>query len=157
VPGNPYVVRALDALQASADRAEKGGDKALARRALEAMRAALLGTRSFYTPHGERLPGIEGRLARLYAESEGSARVGAVESVEARTAWHRERLGRRPGPATLPVMLALGGLALWLGAALAFFFKGLDPLLRLRTGRAIAAGVAFLIGFAMFVAGLRLA
>jgi hypothetical protein len=33
----------------------------------------------------------------------------------------------------------------------------MDPLLKVRRGPAIAAGVAFLVGVAMFVAGLRLA
>lgn len=156
VPGSPFVRRALDALEDMAETAQKAGDLASARQALEAMRAALLGTRSFYTPHAERLPRIDGRLARLYALLE-DAQGSPGGSPAARQAWHAERLSRRPGPAAVPVLLVFVGLALWLGAAVAFVAKGLDAGLRLRTGPAIASGVVFLLGFTLFVAALRLA
>ena len=53
--------------------------------------------------------------------------------------------------------MALFGLALWLGGAVGFIRRGLDAGLRLRRGPALAAGIIFAIGFALFVTGLRLA
>lgn len=156
LPGAGHVTRALDRLEAIAAAAEEAGAPDIARRALEAFRAAALGTRSFYTPHAGRLPAIERRLAALLAELE-DPRVDPGASRAAREAWHAARLARRPGPALPYVLLALAGLALWVGAAVGFFRAGLDPGLRLRRGPAIAAGVIFVLGFALFLTGLRLA
>src|SRR3954451_2950479 len=55
LPGSPWVADALARLEGMATRAEQGGDATTARRALEAMRAALLGSRSFYVPHDDRV------------------------------------------------------------------------------------------------------
>jgi hypothetical protein len=156
LPGSPTVRAALDRLDGMAAAAEQRGDLASARAALEAIRAALLGTRSFYTPFAERLPGVEARLARIYAETE-DPRVDPGASPEARRAWHLARLARHPGPSVPYAAMALGGLFLWLGAAVGFVRTGLDAGLRLRRGPALAAGLAFALGFALFVTGLRLA
>jgi hypothetical protein len=156
LPASPWVRQALERLDGIATRAEQAHDSVTARRALEAMRAAILGTRSFYTPHGERLPAIDARLARLYARAE-ERRVDPAASLEGRVAWHAARLARRPGPALPFAALALAGLALWLGSAVAFVRRGLDAGLRLQRGPAIAAGVLFVVGLALFVVGLRLA
>ena len=61
------------------------GDYATARAAFEAERAAILGTRSFYTPHGGRLPDLERRLARLLAASEADTTAATFEE---RARWH---------------------------------------------------------------------
>ena len=64
VPGNPVMRRTLDRLDAIGVAAVTRGDYAAARSAFEAERAALLGTRSFYTPHAERLPAINRSVQR---------------------------------------------------------------------------------------------
>lgn len=155
LPGAAYVGDGLARLFAIADAAEGEGDTDNARRALEAVRAAILGTRSFYVPHEARLLEADRRLASLYARIEDPARDPGA-SPEARVAWHAERLARRPGPATAPAVIALFGLALWVGAAVAFFSRALDSALRLRRPQAIAAGLVFVAGFTMFLVGLRL-
>jgi len=156
LPGSPYVRDALDRLEAVAAAAEHAGDGPSVRAALEAERSAILATRSFYIPHRSRLPNIEGRLARLLAAAEERSVAPGV-TFEARTAWHLERLAHRPGPALAHVLLALAGLGLWVGGAVGFFSKGLDANLRLRHPQAVIAGVAFGLGLAMFLVGLRLA
>jgi hypothetical protein len=156
VPASPWVGQALDRLDGLANRAEQGHDSITARRALEAMRAAILGTRSFYTPHAGRLPAIDARLARLYAAAEDPG-VDPSATVEARVEWHAARLARRPGPSLPFAILALAGFGLWVGAAVAFVRRGLDTGLRLQRGPAIAAGVLFALGLTLFVVGLRLA
>jgi len=156
LPASPYVRDALDRLDALAAAAAQSGDGSSVRAALEAERAAILATRWLVVPNGARLPEIERRLARLLAAAEDRLVAPGV-SFEDRTAWHLERLSRRPGPALAHVLLALAGLVLWVGAAVGFFSKGLDAKLRLRRSRAIIAGVTFAIGLAMFLVGLRLA
>jgi hypothetical protein len=156
LPGGGWVRQALDRLEGLAATAEAAGDPAGARPALEAIRAALLGTRSFYTPHAGRLPDVERRLAVAYASLE-DPRVDPGASLEARTAWHAARLRHHPGPLVGYVLMALLGMALWLGGAVGFVRRGLDAGLRLRRGPAIAAGIVFVVGFALFITGLRLA
>jgi hypothetical protein len=156
LPGSGTVRRALDHLEGMARTAEGAGDPGGARAPLEAIRAALLGTRSLYTPFADRLPDVERRLAAIYAQLEDPG-VDPGASLEARTAWHASRLARHPGPTVGYVLLALVGLALWLAAAVGFMRRGLDAGLRLRRGPALAAGIVFVVGFALFLTGLRLA
>jgi hypothetical protein len=154
VPGSPYTRAALDRLDAIGVSSVTRGDYDTARAAFEAERAALLGTRSFYTPHAWRLPELERRLARLLAATEAQ---GTPETFEARSDWHAQRLAERPGPKTSFVALALLGLALWVGSAVAFFARGLDKDLALRRAPAALAGAGFLLGLCLFLICLRLA
>lgn len=156
LPGSATVRRALDHLDRLARTAEAAADPAGARPPLEAIRAALLGTRSLYTPYADRLPDVERRLAAAYAQLEDPG-VDPGASPQARAAWHASRLARHPGPTVGYVLLALFGLILWLGGAVGFIRRGLDAGLRLRRGPALAAGIVFAVGFALFVTGLRLA
>jgi hypothetical protein len=154
VPGGPYTARALDRLDKIAVTAVTEGDYATARAAFEAERAAILGTRAFYTPHGGRLPDLERKLARLLAASEASFTAATFEQ---RARWHAERLAERPRPKTPWVLLALLGLAIWLASAVLFFRHGLDAHLGLRRLPAVLAASGFLVGLALFLVCLRLA
>ena len=154
VPGSPFTRHALDRLEAIGVAQVTKGDYATARAAFEAERAAILGTRSFYTPYAERLPNLERRLSRLLAAAEEGA---SPANFEERAKWHAERLGQRPRPKTSMVMLALLGLATWVGSAVAFFRKGVDANLALRRTWALLAGAGFLVGLALFLVCLRLA
>jgi len=159
VPASPTVRGALDRLRDLAVAAETAGDLETARHALEAARAAILGTRSFYVPHSDRLAELEDRLAGLRARLESAEPSGAarLDSEAARRAWHLERLGRRPGPAVGFAILALAGFFTWIGAAVAFIYRGLDSNIRLRRRPAVVCGVIFAVGFAVFMIGLRFA
>jgi hypothetical protein len=66
-------------------------------------------------------------------------------------------LAARPGPAPGWAATALGGFAVWLGAAAVFIRKGVDRTLKLRRSWALASALGFFVGFALFVVGLRLA
>ena len=155
-PASPFVRRALEGLDKTAALAVERGDTTLERLALEAVRAGLLGARSLYVPHAERLRAADARLATLYARIEDPA-AAAGKSFEARRAWHADKLARRPGPRPLISLVAVGGLALWVGATVIFVRRGLDRSLRLRPRWALGAGILFLLGFALFVFGLRFA
>jgi hypothetical protein len=154
VPGSPYTRTALDQLDRIGVAAVTGGDYATARAAFEAERAAILGARSFYTPHGRRLPDLERKLARLLAATEADA---AATTFAERAAWHASRLAERPGPKTSLVLLALLGLLTWVASAVVFFRHGLNAHLGLRRVPAILAASGFVIGLALFLVCLRLA
>ena len=154
VPGSPYMRRALDRLDAIGVAAVTRGDYPTARAAFEAERAAMLGTRSFYTPYQSRLPELERRLARLLAATEENP---GSTTFEERTRWHLERLGEHPRPKNSMVALALFGLALWVTSAVLFFRKGVDAGLVLHRTPAILASAGFLVGLVLFLVGLRLA
>jgi hypothetical protein len=154
VPGSPFTRNALDRLDAIGIAQVTKGDYATARAAFEAERAALLGTRSFYTPYAERLPSLERRLSRLLAAAEDRA---SPATFEERARWHAERFAERPRPKTSFVLLALLGLALWVTSAVVFFRKGVDANLALQRTPALLAGAGFLAGLALFLVCLRLA
>jgi hypothetical protein len=156
VPGSPFVRKAVERLEVMAAAAAQAGEAAVERAAREALRSGLLGARSVYTPFAERLATSDRRLAELYARLEDPA-VAPGASPEQRRAWHLERLLARPGPSLPATFAALGGLALWLGAAIVFIRKGLDRGLRLQRDWAIGCGVAFFLGFTLFLLGLRFA
>lgn len=154
VPASPYTREALDRLDSLAVAAVTREDYATARAAFEAERAAILGTRSFFTPHGSRLPELERRLARLLAASEAPAAAGDFAE---RTAWHAERLAERPGPRVSLLLLALAGLLTWVASAVLFLLRGLDSRLGLRRVPALLAASGFLVGLCLFLVCLRLA
>ncbi len=154
VPGSSYTKGALDRLDRIGVTAVTQGDYATARAAFEAERAALLGTRSFYTPHAARLPDLERKLARLVAATEAD---GTAATFEERASWHAARLAERPGPKTSLVLLALLGLLTWVSSAVVFFRHGLDAHLGLRRVPAVLAASGFIAGLALFLVCLRLA
>jgi hypothetical protein len=153
VPGSPYPKDALDRLDRIAVTAVTQGDYPTARAAFEAERAAILGTRSFYTPQGARLPDLERKLARLLAASEVD---GTRATFEERASWHASRLAERPQPKTSLVLLALLGLLTWVSSAVVFFRHGLNAQLGLRRVPAVLAASGFIAGLALFLVCLRL-
>ncbi|MBN2573926.1 MAG: hypothetical protein JXP73_05115 [Deltaproteobacteria bacterium] len=154
VPGSPFTRDALDHLDSMAVAAVTRGDYQTARAAFEAERAAILSTRSFYSPYQSRLPSLELRLARLLAASEGRA---ALSAFDKRASWHQARLAQRPGPHTGWVLLALLGLATWVSSGVLFFRHGLDSRFGLRRVPAVLAASGFVLGLGLFLIGLRLA
>lgn len=158
-PGNPYAGEALDRLLGMAE-ASPGGEAVnehVARRALEAFRAAVLATRSVYVPRAADLENVNARLAAMYARSETRGRPGvAVNAVELsrRQQWHLEKLTPLPGPSLLWSVVALLGLAIWLSAVAAFITRALTPNMKIVRGPALGAGLAFVCGLTLFLLGL---
>jgi hypothetical protein len=152
-PGNPYVRRALDGLQEIANRAENAGDGRTARAAWEAIRTAILSTRSVYTPYAERLPPANEHIARLLAHEEGE-KADPGKSEGERAAWHLALLARDDQPLVGFTLLALVGFFGWVSGALAFIYKGIDAEDHLRPRAALWSAVAVIAGFAAFLVGL---
>jgi len=133
LPASPYTVRALDGLAAIAAAAAARGDDATVRRAWQATRVGLAGTRSLFTPR---------RLERRLAEAEG-------------------RLGIAPGPGAAgpgaASASAVVGFGLFVGAALAFVLWAVGRDVRLVPARALFFAAVFAGGVALFLVGLRFA
>ena len=146
-PGNPYSRRAVEKL------ATIGRDDAT--RALVAwreLRSAVLATRSFYTPHRALLDEANARIADLMADAELAA--GTQHARDKAVAWHAARLQQDEAPSVAWTLVALFGLAGWIGCALGLLLRGVgdDDRLRPRVALAWAVGVAG--GLALFFLGL---
>lgn len=164
VPGSPYEGKALDGLDEIAVEAAHSGDVNGERRALEALRRGLLGTRSLFMPYPARFAKASSRLAQL------DATVDFPPAVPPRIIRPRiydgGRRGTASGPAIAATLVALGGFAAWVLAIVVLIRRGVprDPDLRdLRTSRAsgaagrVLASILFVVGFALFLIGLRFA
>jgi hypothetical protein len=64
-PGNPYVLKSYRALWHIGREAERQGDQKTALEAYRSIRGAILGCRSFYTPHAKWLPRVNRHIAQL--------------------------------------------------------------------------------------------
>lgn len=146
-PGNPYSRRAVYKL-AGIGRAEPA--RALA--AFRELRSALLATRSSYTPHRALLDEANARIAELTAEAE--VQSGAQRSLDKARAWHAARLAQDEAPSVAWTLVALVGLAGFVGCALGLVLRGIgaDDRLRPRLALAWACGVAG--GLLLFFLGL---
>jgi hypothetical protein len=155
-PASPFVSEAVGRLFAIAEAAKRRDDVAIERTALEAVRAGLLGARSFYTPFADRLTAADDRLAQIYAQIEDPA-VAEGASLSERERFHRALLATRPGASVGGSLLALFGFGLWVSAAVLFTRRGIDRTLRLRRPWAVWLASAFVAGVLLFFLGLRLA
>jgi hypothetical protein len=146
-PGNPYSRRAADKL---ATIGRDDPSRALA--AWRELRSAILATRSFYTPHRALLDEANARIADLMADAEVAA--GTQHAREKARAWHAARLAQDEAPSVAWTLVALFGLAAWIGCALGLLLRGVgdDDRLRPRVALAWALGVA--AGLAVFFLGL---
>jgi hypothetical protein len=155
-PGNPYAAEALDRLAVIAREAEQGGDRERALAAWRSVRGAILGARSFYVPHAERLAEADERIASLMAALPPPP-IDAARSPEERRAAHLALLRETPRPSVVWGLLALVGLATWVAAAFAFLTRAIDEDDRLVARPARLWGTVWIVGFGLFVLGLALA
>ena len=161
-PGNPYANLAFSRLLQLADLpldTPGAAEAQLPRRALESFRMAAMATRSIYVPHAAELATVNERLAGLYARWEEGTRTAYRQptksaSLAARHAWHLGKLQTVPGPPWLWSLVGLLGLGLALAAMALFVTKALSPSLKIVRGPALGAGLAFFVGFTLFLLGL---
>ncbi|MES1172315.1 MAG: hypothetical protein ABUL77_03675 [Bacteroidota bacterium] len=177
VPGSPYERQALDGLHALGTTAAAAGDTDGERRAWNAVRAGLLGTRSLYVPH----------LARLREANDRLDQLDQTASFPPDPRWvgqrdHRlSRVPPSPASAIGATLTALAGFALWVGAIVLLIRRGIEegpptfaraprpstgtpPRVRVYVPPAFAhvlsrvvPPVMFVVGFTLFLLGLRFA
>ena len=153
VPGAPYVGRAYDRLEEIAREAEQAGDVELALSAWRGVRSSILSTRSFYTPHAERLEPANRAIAELMARAEGPEADPGASAAE-RTQWHYALLSRDEAPSVFWSIVALAGFGLWIGGGVVFALRGVTSDDRLAPRPAATAGVMVAVGLVIWMLGL---
>ena len=203
-PGNPYVLRSYKKLWYLGREAERRGDRETALSAFRSIRGAILGCRSFYTPHSEWLPRVNRHIAQLMAAQQvkrglskelvkhhpafeggksrgkggeadgvdgagrrskksrkkGNERGEELAPQEGRKRleeWHFTQLQKTTAPSVGWSILALLGLALWIGGGFAFAYRAITPEDKIAPRRAIIYGVLIVIGLLVWMMGLSLA
>src|SRR5690606_36113440 len=160
VPLSPHVGTAYDRLEELGAAAERDGDLDLALAAWRGVRGSILATRSFYTPHEERLEPANRRVAALMARvaaaspADPLAAAAEEQSPAEIEALHRELLARDEAPSVGWTALALLGFLLWIGGGVLFALRGVSAEDRLVARPAITAGVAVVAGLLVWMLGL---
>lgn len=155
-PGNPYSTEALDRLAEIAGDAEEASDPDLALAAWRSIRGAILGARSFYVPHADRLEIADQHIATIMAGLPPPP-IDAARSPEERRAQHLALLRGVRRPSVPWAITALLGLATWIVAALGLLTRAIDEDDRLVPRAARLWGTIWIVGFGLFVLGLALA
>lgn len=153
VPLAPHVGDAYDRLESIGAEAEERGDVSLALAAWRGVRGSILATRSFFTPHADRLEPANLRIANLMARSEGDAADPGKTEAE-RASWHHALLARDEAPSVPWVLIALVGMALWIGGGVYFVFRGVTADDRMVGRAAATAGVMIAAGLFVWMLGL---
>lgn len=154
-PGNPFCVEAMDALAGIAGEVEAEQPE-LALSAWRSIRGALMGARSFYVPHPERLAMANDHIATLMAHQPAPP-IDAGKSPEELRAEHLALLEQMPGPSLGWTLVLLFGFFVWVGSAFALATKGFDAEGRVQRLPAMRFGALIAFGFGLFVLGLRFA
>jgi hypothetical protein len=152
-PGNPFVTKALQELRQIARQAEMEGQTELALASYRAIRTSCLGTRSFYTPHSERLREANQRIANLLARQPAAPMDRTKTATQRREAQER-MLERIEQPSPFWSFVVGLGFLLWIGAAVGFILRGVDDELHLVRGPAVIWSVAFVAGLGLWILGL---
>lgn len=154
VPLAPHVGGAYDRLEELARTAEARGDRDTALAAWEGVRSSVKATRSFYTPHADRLEIADGRIAELRSATAEDAAAAPGQSQAERAAWHLELLRRDDSPSVGWSVIALLGFAMWIGGGLLFALRGITAEDRLVPRTAAWAGAAVAAGLVVWMIGL---
>jgi hypothetical protein len=152
LPLAPHVTDAYERLEDLAGLAEARGDLATAIAAWQGVRGSILATRSFYTPHSERLDPANRHIADLMARVDREPPPDMTpETLEA---WHYELLSRDESPSVGWTLLALLGFLVWIGGGLLFAVRGVSAEDRLVRRPAITAGLMVALGLFVWLLGL---
>jgi hypothetical protein len=154
-PFNGYARDARARLEQLAAASEARGERARALAAYRSLHAAIMATRSFYTPHREQLARADDKIASLMA-SEPPAAIDAQRSEADRKADYLELLeAHDPNP--FGVLLAFAGFVTWVGSAVVFLSWGVDREGRILRAVAKRSVLCLLLGWIAFAVGLRIA
>ncbi|MBI3074081.1 MAG: hypothetical protein HYY84_18380 [Deltaproteobacteria bacterium] len=155
-PFSGSVERALDAMAAMARAAEAAGDRVFALDVWRDVRSSLYAIRHVLIPHEEKLRASEEKIAALVAAlpatvTEDRGKPEAVRSSEALAMLRRDN-----APSVLWSLVLLAGFGAWIGGVFWFILCAIrdDETLDLR--RAAISGATVVIGFAIWIVGLRM-
>jgi hypothetical protein len=154
-PFNGYAAGARERLIQLAEACEARGDHVRALAAWRSLHAAIMATRSFYTPHQEQLARADERIAGLMAREPPPA-IEAQRSEADRKADYLELL-QPHDPNPFGVLLACLGFVTWVGSAVVFLSWGVDREGRILRAIARRSVLFLLLGWIAFAVGLRIA
>lgn len=152
VPLAPHVSDAYDRLEALAALAEQQGDLRTALAAWQGVRGSILATRSFYTPHEDRLDPANKKIAELMTRLDPTPPVDMTR--EQLAAWHYDLLARDEAPSVAWSVIAVLGFLVWIGGGILFAMRGVSAEDRLVRRPAITAGVLVMAGLVVWLVGL---
>jgi hypothetical protein len=152
VPLAPHVADAYDRLEGLAALAEKEGDLRTALAAWQGVRGSILATRSFYTPHADRLEPANRKIADLMTRLDTTP--PSDMTPEKLAAWHYELLARDESPSVGWSLLAVLGFLVWIGGGVLFALRGVSAEDRLERRPAITAGLLVMAGLFVWLIGL---
>lgn len=155
-PGNPYATDALEALARVGRAAERAGDRERALFAWRSVRAAIMASRSFYVPHGDRLARANEHIAELMASGEPPP-VDAGKSRAELKAEHLALLRGVSRPRIGWTLLLLVGFFGWVGGAFAFAWRAIDEEDRIVRHEALRWGAVVVVGLVLWLVGMALA
>lgn len=156
LPLAPHVESAYDRLRSLGQSAESEGDTQTAIAAWTGIRSSVRATRSIYTPFPERLEEADRHIADLMVRWEVELGQSA-DVAPSRVDWHLKLLKIDHMPSTSWSIIALLGLALWIGGGFAFALRGVDAQDQLVPKAAAYSGVMVVIGLLVWLTGLHLA
>ena len=155
VPLAPHVSDAYERLRSLGRAAEDQGDSATALAAWRGIRSSIRATRSFYTPYSQHIDEADRHIASLMAAQEIAE--DSKKDHEKREAAHYSLLKLDSMPSVLWSVIALLGLALWIGSGFAFALRAVDDRDRLVPAAAAYSGAGIAIGLVVWLVGLHLA
>src|SRR5262249_49604080 len=117
--------------------------------AWRAIRSSILATRSFYTPFPARLAAANARIADLMAADDR-----APGTVADKRQYHYDLLARDDSPRVGWALVALAGLAAWVGGGFWFARRGVPEAGKLVRRTAARAGLAIALGIIVWMLGL---
>ena len=155
VPMAPHVGSAYERLRSLAQAAEGKGDTQVALAAWTGIRSSVRATRSFFTPYAQHVDEADTHIASLMAKLELADDPG--RDLDERQAWHYSLLKLDQMPSVFWSIVALLGLALWIGSGFAFALRAVNDKDRLVAKAAAYSGAGIAIGLVIWLAGLHLA
>ncbi len=155
LPLAPHVAAAYDKLRGLAKQAEENKDRETALSAWTAIRSSSLATRHVTSPYSDRRAEADTHIATLMANWERE--LGSTQPAEARVAWHYAALQKNYMPSVGWSIVALLGLALWIGSGFGFALKGVDENDKIIAKAAGYSAFGIGLGLLIWALGLYLA
>lgn len=155
-PGLSYPKRALQALWQIGQRYESQNDVHGALAAYRAMRAGIMSTRSFYTPHTDALRRADKRIAALMATFTPIPQ-DAMKTKHELADEYLKQLSKPQRPHVLWTVVLMLGFAAWTIGTIMFFERAFDSDNRIVPRHARTWGATVIVGMLLFVVGAALA
>lgn len=156
-PLSGSVERAVRSVRKLAEEAESRADTAFALEAWRDLRSSLYAVRHIFIPFEVELRHSEDRIAALASALPPTTAEHRAMTPDDRANAHLALLRKDNAPSVPWSIALLLGFAAWVGGAFYFIFRAVRDNDSLDGRRALYSGFTIVLGFALWVVGLRLA